>query len=366
MVICTAIGVSLCWQHFVTRVRSQWLLFSYIAALVIPTVTNSFSKANMLEGMTLVALACLGIAWGSAPIRISSSSLILLAIVGSGLSIAAMILLPRVLVADRLFRQTLPGSDVFGNGDVAGVFAFAPVLAVLSAVGVLVALAFPSSVPGSSKLSWIWATLVAITVVISGSASNRVALLCAMVLFLFVRATSRQKPEWRLFLPVFIVVLSSLIFSQVSSEGIVGRSPDLTGRIPLWREIARHLNEISLFGEGRGSGWSDMGPLNKSVITTTVGWDAGQSHNSFLEAFLTGGLPAVVLLVAVLMAPPWRSRHNIQARLLSLPIAAYLALVGLFDSVLVLPGFAFLLLAWFSQFTENILRSTCFHERQSY
>jgi exopolysaccharide production protein ExoQ len=77
----------------------------------------------------------------------------------------------------------------------------------------------------------------------------------------------------------------------------LGRNPTLTGRTEIWRHVKEQKTN-PLIGEGFYVFWdSDKG---QAVIDATL--EIKSAHNGYLEAYVDGGLVAVVLLVLMLLS----------------------------------------------------------------
>jgi O-antigen ligase len=71
--------------------------------------------------------------------------------------------------------------------------------------------------------------------------------------------------------------------------GLLGRSPDLTGRVDLWAETLRQAVARPLFGHGAGVN-PDLSELTSAI----------HAHNGFVQIFFDRGLVGFVLLFALL------------------------------------------------------------------
>ena len=77
-------------------------------------------------------------------------------------------------------------------------------------------------------------------------------------------------------------------------EGLLGRTPTLTGRIPLWLHLVPFIERRLLLGYGFGTAfWSH--PEHIKIIHNLVGWSPGTAHNGFVDITLSLGLVGLLL-----------------------------------------------------------------------
>ncbi|WP_118138612.1 O-antigen ligase [Oceanicella sp. SM1341] len=99
---------------------------------------------------------------------------------------------------------------------------------------------------------------------------------------------------------VVAALLAWLSFSLVPFLEAIGKDATLTGRIPLWHELAPEILARFWTGYGYEAFWT---PGNEALwrIWAAVGWAAPNAHSGWREVFLSFGLPGVALLALALL-----------------------------------------------------------------
>ncbi len=78
--------------------------------------------------------------------------------------------------------------------------------------------------------------------------------------------------------------------------GLIGRSPDLTGRMPLWEGIWNAILRKPYLGYGYSAFWSGE-QLVGALIYDEAGWSTSSTHNGLLDIALSIGLVGVCIYV---------------------------------------------------------------------
>jgi exopolysaccharide production protein ExoQ len=151
--------------------------------------------------------------------------------------------------------------------------------------------------------------------------------------------------------------------------GLFGRTPELTGRLPLWALLATYVAERPFLGYGFGQAfWRKYGRaivLGRNwLIVRGRGWRPGQAHNMFMEFALSLGLIGLALvLIMIAETLVLGLRHFLRARSIRaiwpLLLLALVVLVGMAESfvtshtyflwALVVLSFGFVLRAEFAR-----------------
>jgi exopolysaccharide production protein ExoQ len=79
---------------------------------------------------------------------------------------------------------------------------------------------------------------------------------------------------------------------------ILGRDNSLTGRLPLWAVVIQEISSRPFLGFGYGAFWT-TGEADR--VRATIGWNAPNAHNGFLEIVLGVGFAGAALLSIALL-----------------------------------------------------------------
>lgn len=96
---------------------------------------------------------------------------------------------------------------------------------------------------------------------------------------------------------------AALLANLSATTAFLGRSDDLTGRIPLWSSAVTFASERPLTGWGYASIFGDDGYLARTGIVAGKGnWEAPHFHNDLLQVLAELGLLGVALFCALLVS----------------------------------------------------------------
>ncbi|WP_414474564.1 O-antigen ligase family protein [Microvirga sp. M2] len=96
---------------------------------------------------------------------------------------------------------------------------------------------------------------------------------------------------------VALVLITAVPVLTVGLE-MLGKKPDLTGRVPIWGTILPWANEHPWLGTGYGSFEETLLPRFFAI----TGENLVNAHNGYLETFINFGYVGVLLLVVVLIS----------------------------------------------------------------
>jgi exopolysaccharide production protein ExoQ len=140
-------------------------------------------------------------------------------------------------------------------------------------------------------------------VALSRSMTSVVVLFLLMVLLPYLRWTLRKSVRWAVAGIAFLLIVgtSSVIYVVAHLEeitGFLGRSPTLTGRVPLWILSFVMALRRPWLGYGFNAFWL---PDNMYVqkIWNLLRWQPPHAHNGFLELWLELGLVGAALFLLV-------------------------------------------------------------------
>jgi O-antigen ligase len=106
-----------------------------------------------------------------------------------------------------------------------------------------------------------------------------------------------------------VLLLSIVLLNPGDVMALLGKSADMTGRIPLWRDILVSIEKRPLLGYGYGTFWVDQND-ERARIWALNPWQPPDAHNAYLEmtlqlGILGAGTATVLLLVATKRAIDW-------------------------------------------------------------
>jgi hypothetical protein len=128
------------------------------------------------------------------------------------------------------------------------------------------------------------------------------ALLYALVVVALLVAARRHGRTVRSRHLFAILILIFVAFVSVLPHvlGRFGRDPTLTGRTVVWSTLWKDARADMTFGHGVGAYWFDgRSQASLDSLEARLHFRPGQAHNGALDAILDGGLPALVLLIAL-------------------------------------------------------------------
>jgi O-antigen ligase len=119
-----------------------------------------------------------------------------------------------------------------------------------------------------------------------------------LVCLVLIRWGDRLRPvHW---LGGSVIALAGLVVAWQARhfivEGLLGRKPTLTGRIPLWLHLVPFVERRLLLGYGFGLAfWSH--PDNTRRIYALTGWRPHHAHNGFLDVALSLGILGLLVFI---------------------------------------------------------------------
>jgi exopolysaccharide production protein ExoQ len=162
------------------------------------------------------------------------------------------------------------------------------------AVGALVFLFWTRVDPDHRKLALLGFTLSAILVLLSRDVTSLVTLFVLLIVFPYVERVVRWNPARAIAAIVALLMFGALSILYVSQHlgevtGLLGKDPQLTGRVPLWiLSVAMALRRPWL-GYGFSAFWIPDYAYTQR-IWHILGWMPPHAHNGVLELWLELGL----------------------------------------------------------------------------
>ncbi len=135
-----------------------------------------------------------------------------------------------------------------------------------------------------------------------------------MAVIWLVRAPARQRLLAGLAAAAatIVVLLAGSLWGQAAEDRLAGvvmlgrqeQSAELTGRIPIWEELAVHVRERPWTGYGYESFWT---PDRIEEVSEDVEWTLREAHNQYLDAVLEVGLIGAAAILACTLLGIWRA-----------------------------------------------------------
>lgn len=235
-----------------------WLVVTILlgAGMVLPTLSREATDRWNLPGLLVVIFTTAG-----------------------AISVALIELAPRWGVLDSLIS-----ADGSFHWNV-GLYAWNSGLGVTGALAAAIAF---GALLTSSRSVWLWLALIVdlAVVIVSRSATSLLAMLAAVAVMTMIRWS------WSRIIGVVGVVWLSvvLLFPQLGVAnrlfGLVGRTSDLTGRLPIWAAAIAQTKSVRLSGLGMGIS-PDLEPFFGAAVP--------HSHNGYLQVVVEMGLLGGVL-----------------------------------------------------------------------
>ncbi|MBX3092372.1 MAG: O-antigen ligase family protein [Cryobacterium sp.] len=197
--------------------------------------------------------------------------------------------------------------DVFGSGRIQGIVGNANSLGFLALLALIVFGIQFASRSASRRSGVVWIALAAATILMTKSATVTVAaagVLVVLVVALFVRRAHTGLGRAIVYATSIAVLLagaaSAFIFRNLVFE-LLGKSPDLTGRLGIWSKVIDLTQQRPAFGWGWVSYWVPWAdPFNSLVFRSGV--RQLQAHNTWLDVAFQVGLVGLVVFAALVGA----------------------------------------------------------------
>jgi exopolysaccharide production protein ExoQ len=210
--------------------------------------------------------------------------------------------------------------------------------------------------PRARKTCLLLAAIALVCVLLTKSRTSLGALLAAGAVW----ATMKWSVRARLALAcssVTVICLSLLLGEAVGADlpdtlmrcVSLGRQEEigsLTGRIPLWSELTRYVQERPLLGYGYRAFWDRQHTMD--IGDVMGGWQAPHAHSALLDTALDIGVPAALAFAAAALLATYRAAGTY--RLTNDPsygfacaMLAFAICDSLLESSFVIPTFALIL-----------------------
>ena len=207
---------------------------------------------------------------------------------------------------------------LFSGGRIQGISGNANLLAVVALLGIIVfglRLAARRDEPGAAGLAgperrWTLLIRLGLSVVMFLLSFSTTILLAAVVTAVVLAAAlairRAPRPEARTpvylgFLGIGVVGAVGAVVFRTQLLGLLGKSPDLTGRLDIWATVWRLIEQRPVFGWGFSSPWAPWEPLFTDLVIRR-GVRQLQAHNAWLDVWFQLGVVGLVLFAAVVLS----------------------------------------------------------------
>ncbi|QLD12570.1 O-antigen ligase family protein [Microbacterium oleivorans] len=329
VVVATGVVSTILWVTLRPRVqwrRLPWFALAYVAWAVASLLWSHWLAATELTLMLLVSttLQAMFVAavftWREIVRAVASALKWMLALSILFELWVALIwrgdILPGFVRPDASFEGhpiTLWSRDnLFNGGRLQGIFGNANPLAYIALLAIIVFLVRIASDAPRKFLLVLW---TALAVFLFWRAASATAVVCAvavvvvLVTILLMR-TARRPGERTRFYVMYVVVAglgaAILWLARDTIFGLLGRSPDLTGRQRIWDAVGERIAQHPVLGWGYSTPWVPSEPLFDGWIIDH-GVSVMQAHNMWLDVALQLGGVGVLLIALALLAFVWRS-----------------------------------------------------------
>jgi O-antigen ligase len=208
---------------------------------------------------------------------------------GAVLSIACALIAPDYAVS----------SDVSGSYW-RGVYIHKNVLGGMMALALLVEMSIPAQASKFGNLKRFingWVLLELFLLVRAHSATALFSFLLAFGIVIACRFSPLPvKATYPLILALTALTLVVLFASILP---LIGKSADLTGRLPLWRGVMEMISRRPLLGYGYSGFWGNAATVSHLITDDT--FEAYYSHNGYLEVTLSLGSVGLALVLAFMV-----------------------------------------------------------------
>jgi exopolysaccharide production protein ExoQ len=166
---------------------------------------------------------------------------------------------------------------------------------------------------GTVRRGWgaAWLVLAVLMLALTRSTTVSVAAGFVALVLLFALWTKRRGPERRR--PVYLAAAASVVAVGAGAAAftpqllaVFGKSPDVTGRIDIWRSVIELASQRPAFGWGWVSYWAPWAePFRGLAVRKGVVYL--QAHDAWLDVWLQLGIVGLIVFAALVFSTLWRS-----------------------------------------------------------
>ena len=158
---------------------------------------------------------------------------------------------------------------------------------------------------GIEMLRWLLFPVAGLLIVMSHATTGWIIAPGMIVLSVFLKQLrwfERRNVAFILGPAVVATIAGSIAVSYFLPDlaTVLGKDPDMSGRMPLWASAVASAMKRPLLGYGFGAFWTGMSGESLNIFSDTH-FDIYQAQNGLLEVWLELGLVGVVLIVCTLL-----------------------------------------------------------------
>jgi hypothetical protein len=192
---------------------------------------------------------------------------------------------------------------LFTGGPIQGVVGNSSLLAFAALLGLIV-FGLQRAAGRVGRLNaWFWMLLAVATIALTRSATSYVAVAVLGVTLLavwLIRSTGRRALVYGGMLTAVAVAGASVAVFSTQLLALVGKSPDLTGRLGIWEKVIELAQQRPVAGWGWVSYWTPWAePFDDLVIRRGV--VQLHAHNAWLDVWLQLGILGLVVFGALVL-----------------------------------------------------------------
>lgn len=202
--------------------------------------------------------------------------------------------------------------EVFDQGRIQGLVGNANNLGFLALIAVIVFGIQLADRVITRRWAIVWLGIAGLTLIFTRSATVTAALVGVVFVVLAVllmRRAATGRARAITFAGILAVVLAG-VASIVAFSGVflslLGKSPDLTGRLGIWNNVIELAQQRPAFGWGWVSYWMPWAPPF-DTLASRVGVRQLQAHNAWLDVWLQVGIVGLLVFAALVLSTLQRS-----------------------------------------------------------
>lgn len=370
---------------FLPSTSTQTACLIVLSLILVPSAAPRSSGVQFSPWLVLLGIWLLGqIFWaGDSPAQIALNLLPTFAAVTAGASLAIMDSKGRgyayFAIAGSVICALCIGwalikpenaitSDFYEQGSLNGLYVHRNIMGLVAGVSfvLVVAVAIEKHIRARSAI--VFAVFPFVALVWAQSRTAWIAALFALFVMFFVRTSSSTHGQgvrrFLTFLIAFSVCLACLVVDSLFQVALValGRDATFTGRTDIWESVSEELRTIYLTGIGWRVPWQ-YGEDTTERIWSSIGFQSGHAHNSYLDLVLQIGIVGLLLFLLLIGGVLMRSLRRASAASegtarITLVLVAVIAIPSFTESIYHL-GFVAFLVGYWAVTRSNVSADQC-------